>query len=62
MNPVQPDGNPTLHPSFTVISDSEIDVTAPAGVAGVTYEIDFFTPCCEYFSDTISGIPLFTFE
>jgi pimeloyl-ACP methyl ester carboxylesterase len=63
MNPVQPGSvNPTLHPKFSVVSDSEIDVTTPAGVAGVTYEIDFFTPCCEYFSTTFSGIPHFTFK
>lgn len=63
MNPVRPDGvNPTLHSNFSVVSDGEIDVTSPAGVAGLTYEIDFFTPCCEYFTTNFSGIPLFTFE
>lgn len=62
MNSVRPVGLSPLHPKFSVISDSQIDVTTPAGVAGVTYEIDFFTPCCEYFSTTFSGIPRFTFE
>ena len=63
MNPVQAGSNdPTLHPNFSVVSDSEIDVTTPAGVSGVTYEIDFFTPHCEYFSTNFSGIPRFTFK
>ena len=51
-----------LHPKFSVVSDNEIDVTTPAGAAGITYEIDFFTRCCEYFSTNFSGIPLFTFK
>jgi hypothetical protein len=63
MNPVRAGSvNPTLHPNFSVVSDSEIDVTTPAGASGVTYEIDFFTPHCEYFSTNFPGIPLFTFK
>ncbi len=62
MNPVRPGVYPTLHPNFSVVSASEIDVTTPAGVAGLTYEIDFFTPHDEYFTTTFSGIPLFTFK
>ena len=62
-----PEGNPNynlqnLHPSFSVVSASEIDVTTTAGAAGLTYEIDFFTPQCEYFRTNYSGIPLFTFN
>jgi len=69
MNTVRPlpEGDPNyskqnLHPNFSVISDSEIDVTTPPGAAGLTYEIDFFTSCCEYFSTNFPGIPLFTFN
>jgi hypothetical protein len=63
MNPVQAGSpDPNLHPDFSVVSNSEIDVTTPAGASGVTYEIDFFTPHCEYFSTNFSGIPRFTFE
>jgi pimeloyl-ACP methyl ester carboxylesterase len=69
MNSVRPlpEGDPNyykqnLHPSFSVVSDSEIDVTTPAGAAGLTYEIDFFTPTDAYFSTNFPGIPLFTFE
>jgi len=69
MNTVRPlpEGDPNyfkqnLHPSFSVISDSEIVVTTPPGAASLTYEIDFFTSCCEYFSTNFSGIPLFTFK
>jgi hypothetical protein len=63
MNPVQAGAPyPTLHPNFSVVSDSEIDVTTPAGVSGVTYEIDFSTPHCGYYSTNFSGIPRFTFE
>ena len=69
MNSVRPlpEGDPNylkqnLHPSFSVISDREIDVTTPAGAAGLTYEIDFFTRCCEYFTTNFQGIPLFTFK
>jgi hypothetical protein len=51
-----------LHPSFTVVSDSEIDVTTTAGAAGLTYEIDFFTPTDDYFTTNYPKIPLFTFQ
>jgi pimeloyl-ACP methyl ester carboxylesterase len=68
MNTVRPlpQGDPNyfkqnLHPSFSVVSDSEIVVTTPPGAAGLTYEIDFFTSCCDYFSTNFPGIPLFTF-
>jgi hypothetical protein len=50
-----------LHPSYTIASDSEIDVTTLPGVTGLTYEIDFFTTCCDYFTTNFSGIPLFTY-
>lgn len=63
MNPVQAgSSSPTLHPNFSVISASQINVTTPAGTAGLTYEIDFFTPTDEYFSTNFPGIPRFTFE
>jgi hypothetical protein len=69
MNTVRPlpEGDPNffkqnLHPSFSVVSDSEIVVTTPPGAAGLTYEIDFFTSCCDYFSTNFPGIPLYTFK
>jgi hypothetical protein len=67
IEPPLPEGNPNyylqnLHPSFTVVSDSEIDVTTTARAAGFTYEIDFFTPTDEYFRNTFPGIPLFTYK
>jgi pimeloyl-ACP methyl ester carboxylesterase len=65
--PPLPEGNPNyylqnLHPRFSVVSDSEIDVTTAAGAAGFTYEIDFITPTHGYFSNTFPGIPLFTYK
>ncbi|MGH3223251.1 MAG: IPT/TIG domain-containing protein [Streptosporangiaceae bacterium] len=67
IEPPLPEGNPNyflqvLHPRFSVISDSEIDVTTTAGAADFTYEIDFFTPTDEYFRNTFHGIPLFTYK
>jgi hypothetical protein len=67
IEPPLPEGSPNynlqnLHPRFSVVSDSEIDVTTTAGAAGFTYEIDFFTPTDEYFRNTFPGIPLFTYE
>lgn len=70
MNSVEPPlpiGSPNynlqnLHPRFSVVSDSEIDVTTTAGAAGFTYEIDFITPTNEYFRNTFPGIPLFTYR
>jgi hypothetical protein len=67
IEPPLPEGNPNynlqnLHPSFSVVSDSEIDVTTTAGAAGFTYEIDFITPTDEYFRNTFPGIPLFTYK
>lgn len=67
IEPPLPIGNPNynlqnLHPSFSVVSDSEIDVTTTAGATGFTYEIDFFTPTDEYFRNTFPGIPLFTYK
>lgn len=70
MNSIEPplsEGSPNynlqnLHPSFSVVSDSEIDVTTTAGAAGFTYEIDFITPTDEYFRNTFPGIPLFTYK
>jgi IPT/TIG domain len=67
IEPPLPEGNPNyylqnLHPRFSVVSDSEIDVTTTAGAAGFTYEIDFFTPTDEYFRSTFPGIPLFTYN
>jgi IPT/TIG domain len=67
IEPPLPEGSPNynlqnLHPSFTVVSDSEIDVTTTAGAAGFTYEIDFITPTHEYFRNTFPGIPLFTYK
>lgn len=66
-DPPLPEGSPNyylqnLHPTFSVVSDSEIDVTTTAGAAGFTYEIDFTTPTDEYFRNTFPGIPLFTYE
>ncbi len=65
--PPLPEGDPNynlqnLHPAFTVVSDTEIDVTTTAGAAGFTYEIDFFTPTADYFTNTWPGIPLFTYN
>ena len=65
--PPLPEGSPNydlqnLHPKFSVVSDSEIDVTTTPGAAGFTYEIDFFTPTNEYFRNTFHGIPLFTYK
>lgn len=62
-----PEGDPNyykqnLHPRFTVVSDSQIDVTTTAGAAGLTYEIDFFTPTDEYFTTNFHGIPLYTYN
>jgi hypothetical protein len=51
-----------LHPSFTIVSDSEIDVTTLAGAAGFTYQIDFVTPTASYFANSFPGIPFFTYE
>lgn len=67
IEPPLPEGNPNyflqnLHPRFSVVSDSEIDVTTTAGAAGFTYEIDFITPTNEYFRNTFPGIPLFTYK
>jgi hypothetical protein len=67
IEPPLPEGNPNyylqnLHPRFSVVSDSEIEVTTTAGAAGFTYEIDFITPTDEYFRNTFPGIPLFTYE
>jgi hypothetical protein len=67
IEPPLPEGNPNyflqnLHPTFTVVSDSEIDVTTMAGAAGFTYEIDFITPTADYFRNTFPGIPLFTYQ
>jgi hypothetical protein len=67
IEPPLPEGNPNynlqnLHPSFSVVSDSEIDVTTTTGAAGFTYQIDFFTPADEYFRNTFPGIPLFTYK
>jgi hypothetical protein len=67
IEPPLPEGNPNyylqnLHPRFSVVSDSEIDVTTTAGAAGFTYEIDFITPTDEYFRNTFPGIPLFTYN
>jgi hypothetical protein len=64
--PPLPVGSPNydlqnLHPKFSVVSDSEIDVTTTPGAAGFTYEIDF-TPTNEYFRNTFHGIPLFTYK
>ena len=65
--PRLPEGSPNydlqnLHPKFSVVSDSEIDVTTTPGAAGFTYEIDFFTSTNEYFRNTFHGIPLFTYK
>ena len=65
--PPLPEGNPNynlqnLHPKFTVVSDSQIDVTTTAGAAGFTYEIDVTTHTNEYFRSTYPGIPLFTYN
>jgi hypothetical protein len=65
--PPLPEGNPNynlqnLHPKFSVVSGSQIDVTTAAGAAGFTYEIDFFTRTNEYFRSTFPGIPLFTYK
>ena len=65
--PPLPEGNPNyylqnLHPKFTVVSGTQIDVTTTAGAAGFTYEIDFFTHTDEYFRNTYPGIPLFTYN
>jgi hypothetical protein len=67
IEPPLPEGNPNyflqnLHPRFSVVSDSEIEVTTTAGAAGFTYEIDFITPTNEYFRNTFPGIPLFTYK
>jgi IPT/TIG domain len=67
IEPPLPEGNPNyylqnLHPRFSIVSDSEIDVTTTAGASGFTYEIDFFTPTDEYFRSTFPGIPLFTYN
>jgi hypothetical protein len=67
IEPPLPIGSPNynlqnLHPRFSVISDSEIDVTTTAGAAGFTYEIDFITPTNEYYRNTFPGIPLFTYK
>jgi CHAP domain/IPT/TIG domain len=67
IEPPLPEGSPNyflqnLHPRFSVVSDSEIDVTTTAGAAGFTYEIDFITPTNEYFRNTFPGIPLFTYQ
>ena len=48
-------------PTFSVVSDSQIVVTAPAGRSGLEYEIDFFTASHQYFSTNFAGIPMFTF-
>lgn len=65
--PPLPIGSPNydlqnLHPAFTVVSDTEIDVTTTAGAAAFTYQIDFFTPTDAYFTNTWPGIPLFTYN
>ena len=65
--PPLPIGSPNydlqnLHPSFSVVSDSEIDVTTTAGAVGFTYQIDFVTPTASYFLNEIPGIPSFTYN
>jgi len=65
--PPLPEGNPNynlqnLHPKFTIVSDSKIDVTTTAGAVGFTYEIDVTTHTNEYFRSTYPGIPLFTYN
>jgi hypothetical protein len=67
IEPPLPEGSPNynlqnLHPRFSVVSDSEIDVTTTAGITGYSYEIDFITPTHEYFRNTFPGIPLFTYK
>jgi IPT/TIG domain len=69
MNTVHPlpEGDPNynkqnLHPHFTVVSDTEIDVTTTPGAAGLTYEIDFFTSTDAYFTTNFPEIPLYTFN
>jgi hypothetical protein len=62
-----PEENPNyykqnLHPRFSVVSDSQIDVTTTPGAADLTHEIDFFTPTDDYFTTNFHGIPLYTYK